>query len=47
MVGDCHDRVPLMHPGKPRLRYIPEEGFEEIEEGAPVTCFSCDHCVLF
>lgn len=44
--SNCHDRAPLIHSGKPRVRYTIEEGFEEMEEGVPVTCFPCDRCVL-
>lgn len=44
--GGCQDRVPLIDPGKARVMYTPEEGFEEMEEGVVVPCFSCDHCVL-
>jgi len=44
--GGCQDRVPLIDPGKARVMYTPEEGFEEMEEGVVVPCFSCDHCVV-
>ena len=43
--GKCQDRVPLLYTGKRHVRYTPEEG-EEMEDGVPVTCCSCDHCVI-
>ena len=44
--SNCHDRAPLIHSGKPQVRYTIEEGFEEMEEGVPVTCFPCDRCLI-
>ncbi|KAL9980466.1 hypothetical protein ACROYT_G009065 [Oculina patagonica] len=44
--GDYQDRTPLIGPEKSHTRYITEGGLEEVEEGVPVTCFPCRHCVI-
>ena len=46
MDADVQDHIPLIVPRKSHTWYTAEQGLEEVEEGAPATCFPCRGCVI-
>ena len=44
--ADVQDHIPLIVQRKSHTWYTAEQGLEEVEEGAPATCFPCRGCVI-